>query len=483
VTGKTTIADFLKDHSSCDKGIYEVETGLKKTYGDILNTASAINAELALDSGSIVTSILPNSILYIEYFVASMLGGWVFNPIPYFTQVQELEKILTYVKPGIIITDRNDIIKNFKTSYDVITTQIYSQSNTLPAVKEITPDMPVALYYSSGTTGNPKGVIYSNKNMVSLISSIVRGFKFNSKDRQLAFLPFGHTASINYNILPALMVGCDLYVSQGFEQLRNNFFRVLAEHKISYTQLVPTILFMLNKLKVNIKELDLSNIDFIGCGSSTLPLNAQDKFLENYNIPIANLYGLSETGPSHIDDPREVGWTAGSIGKPLDVNKCKLAGDGEILLKGNNVFNEYYKNKVLYDEVVQDGWFHTGDLGFIKNEKLYFSDRKKDLIIIGGINVIPMEIEEILYHHPEVLECAVVGKQNNLHGEAIIAVVVAKNGDYDESIFSEELKNICKEKLSSYKIPKMIYFWDSIPKTQSKKIIRRKIRDKINGVN
>ncbi len=315
--------------------------------------------------------------------------------------------------------------------------------------------------------------------MVALISSIVRGFKFDKNDRQLAFLPFGHTASINYNILPSLFVGCDLFISKGFENLRKDFFNIISQYKITYTEIVPTVLFILNKLQINISDLNLKSLKFIGCSSSTLPLASQKEFIKLYNIGIGNLYGLSETGPTHIDDPREKNWKPGSIGLPLDVNKCMINKDGEIIIKGNNVFKGYHKNNKLFKKTVINEWFHTGDLGEYKNGKYYFIDRKKDLIIKSGINIVPMEIEEIIHQIPEVLECVVVGKKDKIHGEDIAAIVV-KNGNIKENILKKKIKIICKKTFSSYKIPVLIEFWDSIPKTASKKLMRRKVRELIN---
>jgi long-chain acyl-CoA synthetase len=477
-----TIADYFEKNLCKNKFIYEIDTGKKSSFSEIYEMACRRVSGLALKPGSVVTVVLPNSVEYVECFIASMLGGWVFNPLPYFTQTQELEKILSYAEPNILITNREDIKSNFSDRY-VIIDSADGVGDYQKFVKElISPEAPAALYYSSGTTGSPKGVLYSHKNMVSLVLSIIRGFGFSEKDRQLAFLPYGHTASINYNILPALMVGCDLYISQGFENIRGRFFKILSEYKITYTEIVPTVLLMLNKLSVNISNIDLSSISFIGCGSSNLPLKSQSEFMDKYGILVANLYGLSETGPSHIDDPRMPGWTPGSIGKPLDVNECRIAEDGEILLKGENIFAGYYKNKKLYNEVVKDGWFYTGDLGIEKDGKFYFIDRKKDLIILSGINIVPMEVEEVIYGHPDVLECAVVGINSKIHGEEIVVVIVTKNSDLDEKIISQEIKNICKQKLSSYKIPKKVYFWESIPKTHSKKIMRRKVREVINSV-
>ena len=477
---KVTLADYFSEHLSSGKMIYEVETGIKKTYSQIFENALGLASGLEIEQGDRLSVILPNSSAWVEYFLASMMGGWVFNPLPYFVEFQELDKILTYVRPKAIVTDREDIKEDLVNEYKVL--KVYQDQSSYKQYKRpnIDENAAAALYYSSGTTGNPKGVIYSHKNITSLIGSIIRGFKFSPEDRQFAFLPFGHTAAINYNILPALMVGCDLIVSQGFERLRENFFRVLAKHRITYTEIVPTVLFMLNKLRMNNQGLDLSNLQFIGCGSSTLPLTSQIEFIETYGIKVANLYGLSETGPSHIDDPRESDWAPGSIGYPLEVNECKIAEDGEILLKGDNIFTGYYQNKSLYKEVMKEGWFHTGDLGEKKNGKFYFTDRKKDLIIKGGINIVPMEVEEAIYCHPQVAECVVVGKFSKLHGEEIVAVVVKVVDAGDETQLAQEIKGFCKQKLSSYKIPSKVFFWESLPKTASKKLIRHKVREKIN---
>ena len=130
--------------------------------------------------------------------------------------------------------------------------------------------------------------------------------------------------------------------------MADNIFNILEKHKITYTEIVPTVLFVLNKLKIDISNINLSSLEFIGCSSSTLPLSAQKEFIKQYGVGVGNLYGLSETGPTHIDDPREKGWQPGSVGIPLDVNECRISDDGEILIKGENVFTGYYKNEKLY---------------------------------------------------------------------------------------------------------------------------------------
>ena len=476
---KITLADYFSTHASKEKFIFELETGKKKDHLSIFDNAKKMAAFQKIKEGDIVTVILPNSIDFIECFLASLLGGWIFNPLPYFIQDQEIKKIFKYIKPSAIITDKKEIFINFSNKYKIYNLQELTLKNNKYKSKKIKPNSAAALYYSSGTTGNPKGVLYSHSNMTSLIKSIVKGFKFKKNDHQLAFLPFGHTASINYNILPSLLTGCNLFISKGFEHLRSDFFNIIEKNRITYTEVVPTVIFLLNKLKINIKNLDLSSLDFIGCGSSTLPLSAQKEFIKQYGIGIGNLYGLSETGPTHIDDPREKNWKPGSIGVPLNVNKCKISKDGEILIKGKNVFMGYYKNNQLYKEIVKKKWFHTGDLGKFDNNKFYFIDRKKDLIIKGAINIVPMEIEEVIYKHPKILECVVVGKIDKIHGEDV-ALVAVKNGKAEDKKLKKEIIKLCKNNFSSYKIPSHIEFWESIPKTASKKLLRRKVRELIN---
>lgn len=473
-----TLANIFINKASQSKKIIEIESGVCKTHYEVANRALEISKSNYINNEKIVTVILPNSIDYIECFLACMIKGSVFNPLPYFTQIQELDKVLNYVEPSLIITDRPDINKKLSKKYIVCNVEALTTNGNSFTDQKIDINKPIALYYSSGTTGNPKGVLYSSNNMLSLISSIVRGFKFSDVDKHLAFLPFGHTASINYNILPALLTGCDLYISKGFELLRNNFFSTLSNYQITYTEIVPTVLFILNKLKIDVSKLNLSSLSFIGCGSSTLPLEAQKEFINQYNTGVGNLYGLSETGPTHIDDPRGKNWEPGSIGVPLDVNECKVSEDGDILIKGDNVFIGYYKNKTLYEKAVVDGWFNTGDIGKYKKGRFYFSDRKKDLIIKGGINIVPMEIEEVIYKHAEILECVVVGREDSINGEEIVAVCV-KNGTVNEKNLSKEILELCYAELSSYKVPKQIYFWKELPKTASHKLLRRDVREKI----
>ncbi|OSM02509.1 class I adenylate-forming enzyme family protein [Magnetofaba australis] len=473
------LQEITRSLSGSPHGVTEVEGGRTISHPDLLARADIWNRAMSGLSGQVVSVVLPNGIEWIAAYIACLRNGAVFNPIPYFSSVGELARIFTYVQPGLLITDREDLITRYIGEMSALTPDQVAALEPIACTAEEPDDDAIAcLYYSSGTTGNPKGVLYSHGNVFALIDSINRGFRFDAETRQLAFLPFGHTASINYNILPALLAGSPLFTSQGFEKLRANFFQVLAENRINYTEVVPSVLLMLLKLKHDLTGLDLSALRFIGCGSSTLPLESQRDFMQTYGVKVANLYGLSETGPSHVDDPTVDGWEPGSIGVALDCNQCRIAEDGEILLKGPNVFVGYYKNEALYNEVVVDGWFHTGDLGREEPGGVFvFTDRKKDLIIKSGINIVPAEIEEVIYGCDAVLGCVAVGKQDPVHGEVIAVAVAPKDPSVDRDELIKAVRAICREKLSTHKLPSVIEVVDEIPKTHSGKLQRRKIRD------
>lgn len=465
-----------KSLGSSKASVTEVEGGRTVGYPELLKASERWAGIFSEFDRSFISVVLPNSIDYLEANIASLRTRNVFNPIPYFVSPGELRKILGYVKPKALVTDREDLIAEFGKEYRIVTPADAAKAKAFSVARDCKEDDHYALYYSSGTTASPKGVLYSHGNVYSLIASIHEDFKFSAGTRQLALLPFGHTASINYNILPAFFAGSPLFVSKGFQELRTNFFEVLARHKINYVEIVPSVLLMLVNLKHKVQGLDLSSVEFVGCGSSTLPLDSQKRFTQLYGLKVANLYGLSETGPSHLDDPRAPGWEPGSIGRPLSVNACKVSRDGELLLKGPNVFVDYYQNETLYKEVVNDGWFHTGDLGFEKDGKFYFSDRKKDLIIKSGINIVPAEIEEVIYQSGLVLECAVVAKPDRVHGETVAAALVPKDG-VEAATFTKRVLEHCKANLSSYKVPSAFKVLDKIPKTHSGKLLRKKVRE------
>lgn len=460
--------------------VTDVLSGQNMTYDEIYKRGKIYGKNLNLEVQTIVPVLLPNSIEYLITYIACATHGLIFAPIPYFLDAVEVDKLLENYKSKLIVSNREDISYPVKLIQppNMKATDFHSELFDHKTDVNVSDLSILSLYYSSGTTGNPKGVLYTHENKFSLIESIVKDFGFTKESNHFAFLPFGHTASLNYSVFPSLFSGSKLFIASGFEKIRSNFFQILAKFKITYVELVPTVAQTLVKLKEDVSKLDLTNISFVGCGSAPLSKTIQNEFFSSFQKPLANLYGLSETGPSHFDNPLVTNWKPGSIGKPLSVNNCKIASDGEILLRGKNVMFGYFNNDKLTNEVIKDGWFHTGDYGFEQDGNYFFLDRKKDLIILGGINIYPAEIEDVIYKESRVLECAVFGVEDKTLGEKIIAYIKCSLKGHDNLIVMEaELIELCKKHLSRFKIPSVIVFVDEIPKTVSGKILRRSLKE------
>jgi long-chain acyl-CoA synthetase len=457
--------------------ITDVITGQSMTLDEVFRRGYFYGKSLKLVDQTILPVLLPNSIEYLIVYIGAITNGLIFAPIPYMLSGKEVQNILSHYDSNFLITDRVDTHFRVERPPNLATYELNVDDTMKFTIKQPLNTDLASLYYSSGTTGTPKGILYTHENKFSLISSIVKDFRFTKSTKHFVFLPFGHTAALNYSIFPSLFTGSNLLIASGFEKVRSNFFNVLADNKVNYVQLVPTVAQTLIKLRVGVSDLDLSSLKFMGCGSAPLSKNVQIEFYGTFKKQLANLYGLSETGPSHIDNPLVSGWEPGSIGVPLSVNECKIADDGEILLKGNNIMKGYYKNDELTREVINNGWFHTGDYGYEHKGKYYFLDRKKDLIVIGGINVYPAEIENVLYKDSRVIEASVFSVQDEVLGEKIVAYIKCTVRDHDSYMQTEtDLINLCKGDLSRFKIPAVIVFTDEMPKTASGKILRRELK-------
>ena len=464
------------------------------TYSEIDKLIDATCTKLeksGLLPGEIISIILKNSVEYVLFYLATLRIGCIINPYPYNLESKDAIRYLENVNPKLLFCHKGhyEYMKNSAKSQVVLVDDDFldkldgsgKRADFKPEQKS-----PACIYYSSGTTGSPKSVVFSHKNMLSNISSICRGFKFNEEETHLIILPMGHTASVNYSFLPCTLLGGTLLITESFWKIRQNFWDLIKKFNITYVEVVPSILVAL--LHTPYDEKDYSGIEklkFIGCGSAPLPVELQNKIHQKFDLKVANLYGLSETGPTHVDYPLDKDWKPGSIGKPLDVNQVDIINEngnmldhdqvGEIVVKGENVFIGYHGNQEIYDKLVVDGCFHTGDLGYKNKDGLfYFTGRKKDLIIKGGINISPDEIDEIIFKLDEVKEATTVGMEDEYLGEKIFTYIVLKDG---KNLNDEKVKGFCKKFLSKEKIPDVVKFVESLPKGPSGKILRRKMKN------
>ncbi len=501
--------------------------GKKIKYKELLSQsikfANALKS-LGVQKGDRVALMLPNSPqAVIGYYGALMAGAIVVQNNPLYTE-RELEHQLTdsgaetiialdllYPKVekvkkhtslrNIIITGIKDYLpfpKNLL--YPIVQkkngqhvkipidqgihqfkSMIHAQSDNLTEVA-INPTEDIALLqYTGGTTGRAKGVMLTHSNLVTNVVQesywLYKGRK--GKERFLGALPFFHvfgmTAVMNFSIY---LAGTMILIPRFKVE---EILEVIQKEKPTYFPGAPTMyIALLNHPKI--KEYDLSSIQACISGSAPLPLEVQEKFEAMTGARLVEGYGLTETSPITHANPIWEKRKIGSIGVPwpnieakaVDPNTGENIGLGEVgelAIKGPVVMKGYWNKPEETNKVLQNGWLLTGDMATIDDEGyFYIVDRKKDMIIAGGYNIYPREIEEVLYEHPAIQEAVVVGIPDPYRGETVKAFIVKKDG---AKITEEELNQYCRENLAAYKVPRFYEFRSELPKTMVGKVLRR----------
>ncbi len=339
------------------------------------------------------------------------------------------------------------------------------------------------ILYTSGTTGTPKGAELTHSNLKTNAQVTADTLaKSTEEDVVLGALPLFHSFGQTCGLNAGVYKGSCLTLIPRFDPVKA--MEIIERDQVTIFQGVPTMYVAILNLPDE-KLKDTSCLRLCVSGGSALPVEVLKGFEEKFNAKILEGYGLSETSPvasfNHPDRDRK----PGSIGTPIEGVEMKLVDDdgndvegtdevGEIAIKGHNVMKGYWNRQDATDEVMsEDGWFRTGDMGKRDDEGYYFIvDRKKEMIIRGGYNVYPREIEEVLYEHPAVAEAAVVGVPDDKMGEEIGAAVVLKEGKH---VDADELRAFVKEQVANYKYPRKIWFPDELPKGPTGKILKREV--------
>jgi long-chain acyl-CoA synthetase len=355
------------------------------------------------------------------------------------------------------------------------------QSPAFDTVQTAPGDTAVILY-TSGTTGRPKGAELSHFNM--FFNAMVGVEKLlNVKDDEigLAVLPLFHSFGQTCVMNALLYAGSTITMLPRFDPLKA--LEIIQRDKVTYFAGVPTMYFYLLNHPAAVNY-DLSSLRLCVSGGSAMPVEVMLAFNAKHNVTILEGYGLSETSPvasfNHLDRPTK----PGSIGTPIwgvEMRAVDPEGRpvptgelGEIVIRGHNVMKGYYKRPEATAEAIRSGWFHTGDLARVDEDGYFFIvDRVKDMIIRGGFNVYPREIEEVLYAHPAVAEAAVIGVYDLALGEEVKAVVAFKPGQLASE---QDLIAYCKERLAAYKYPRSVEIRDTLPKTATGKILKRELK-------
>lgn len=454
---------------------------------------------LKVRKGDKVCLLLPNRLEFVYVFFGALKLGAVVVPTNTLLKAEELSYIVRNSDAGTVVTtaefmDRINAIRDAGSQIKhcvVIGEEGFPNTisfNRLLAAsmdKLNTPGYPeddAAIIYTSGTTGRPKGVVLTHRNYLSNARSGCEAMRMTEEDRPMCILPLFHVNGQVVTVLCPLYAGASMVLTEGFSP--KTFFQDLTRYQATTFSGVPTIYSILLNLP-DAEKYDLSSLTRCLCGAAPMPVEVFTRFEEKFNTIIIEGYGLSEgtcvSTANPIDGTRKIG----SIGIPVPSQEVKIVDEndtelpvghvGEIVVRGDNVMKEYYRNPEATAETLRNGWLHTGDLGYVDNDGyFYIVGRKKEMLIRGGENIYPKEIEEVLYKHPAIAEAAVVGFPDPIWGEDVAAFIVTKQG---KQVSAEEVVRYCKEHLADFKCPRKVLFVDSLPKTATGKIQKGRLKD------
>jgi long-chain acyl-CoA synthetase len=391
-----------------------------------------------------------------------------------FKGATEAGGVTTYVvnMPG------NDVRPEGTKHYD----ELYFADDTRDIVPLGSDDTAVLLY-TSGTTGKPKGAELTHFQLFMNCTTAGNLFGFADDDIGLAVLPFFHVFGLSSVLNINVRFGGTMVLVPRFEM--EPVVDAIEKHRVTIFLGVPTMYFAL--LGMDLAGRDLSSLRVGVSGGAPIPGETIKAFEDKFpGVVILEGYGLSESASTTTFNVSAEERKVLSIGKPIWGVEVKVVDEndkqlppgeehvGEIVIRGHNIMKGYYKSPEATAETMRGGWFHSGDLGYADDDGfLFIVDRKKDLVIRGGYNVYPREIEEVLYAHPSIAEAAVIGKPDDKLGEEVVAVVTLKAG---ASVTPEEVIGYCKERLAAYKYPREVRIVDALPMGPTGKILKKELR-------
>ncbi|MEA2498954.1 MAG: long-chain acyl-CoA synthetase [Actinomycetota bacterium] len=443
--------------------------------------------ELGVERGDRVVVLLPNCPeVSISYWAAWRIGAAV-TPVIFLLPPPEIRRILENSEAKVAITSP-DLLPSLQAAAEGIPTLkhivcVGEAEGTVPftdleksgeaEMVDCSPDDLAALLYTGGTTGSAKGVMLSHNNLEWTARVAAEASEIKPHEVGLLTLPLSHSFGLHVSIVGALNPSTGVLL-RWFDA--HQFIDSIEQHKVQRLAVVPAMLQFL--LLMPLEERNLSSLSSITSGAAGLPSEVLRSFEERVpSVGILQGYGLTETSPtvavqppsSIADGTRKIG----SVGPVVPGEEVKIANDdgeplppgevGEITVKGPNVMLGYWRNEEATAEAIRDGWFHTGDVGKVDEDgNLWIVDRKKDLIIRGGFNVFPADVEGIVLKHAGISEAALVGRQSEKWGEEPVLFVVINPG---AEVTVEELTAYCDENLAKYKRPSEIRIVTEIPKT------------------
>ena len=463
-----------------------------------------------LSRGDRVALLVPNRWELVEMLVGCAKAGLVYVGLNFRLEDRELRAILENAAPRLMVTTEEFLDRlaplAIEFGFELVILDSPEEIGYEVRLESAKPEPLLdrfdasitdnfCIVYSSGTTGVPKGILFNHG--ASLNHALVAALEFDIDENTRYLVQIPHNSSVNITIVPCLLVGAALAFTESRRFSPETFAEAIKAQRITHSFVVPTMLYrLLEALRDN--DARLSTLTTLGYGSSSIPPERVNALIERFGSIFIQLYGMAEIASigtllrkaDHdraISGKPELFASAGqpSLGVEVRVvddqgNDVEPGQPGEVIFAGSHVMSGYFRDESRTAEAIVDGWMHSGDIGrFDEDGYLYIVGRIKDLIIRGGFNIAPLEIEQILLSHPSVLEAAVVGMPDTEWGEVIHAVVSLREG---ESVSEEELREWCTDAgLSSIKVPSHYSVVADLPKNQVGKVAKSEVREQLDA--
>lgn len=487
-----------KDRHSEDPAFQtEKQTISYSQFFDLARQFSASLTRHQLVAGDRVGLLLPNIPEFIIAYYGILMAGCIVVPINTMFRQNEIKYILKDCECKVVIfsqdleeqmvgiVDQNEdklipVVFGTSENNDFINWDSFldHDSEDVP-VYDADPDRDGVILYTSGTTGYPRGAVLTHSNLSSNAIACVQAGAVTSRDILLGILPFYHSFGQTVVMNTCIVSGALNLMLPKFEP--NLVIKTIQSHNVTILAAVPTMVKIL--VDSQNQPVELPSIRLCLSGGAKLDQSIYHDFKAKFNHHIYEGYGLTETSPVVSFNPMDYRSKVGSVGLPLagidvkivDENGSEVipGNEGEIVVKGPNVMKCYLNKPEATKEILKDGYFYTGDIGKIDDDGyIYILDRKGDMIIKGGFNIYPKEVEEIISYYPKVREVAVIGVPDPVQGEEVKAYISLKSS---KRVSKKEIIEYCHEHMAIYKCPKYITFLHSLPKSSSGRILKRKL--------
>jgi O-succinylbenzoic acid--CoA ligase len=447
--------------------------------------AGARLAGLGVRPGDRVALLMDSSVRTVELIHAAQRIGAALVPLNTRLAPPEIEALIRAARPRVVIHDPvyRGWLKDAASGTACLVESESGFESLKPAALEklapIRPDAVHTIIFTSGTTGTPKGAMLTNANHFATASAARENVGAEPFDRWLDFLPLYHVGGLSI-ILRSVIDGATVILHRGFDPHRANL--AIRTHAVTLFSVVATMLARM--LDDNGDEPYPPSLRCVLVGGGPVAPALVERAIR-LGVPVAPTYGLTETASQVATArPEEVRLRGASCGRPLPgvsirIENPDAAGRGEVLVSAPSVMAGYFRDEDATRAAIREGWLHTGDIGHFDEEGcLHIDDRRSDLIVTGGENVYPAEVEAVLLAHPMVAEAGVYGLSDPLWGHRVEAAVVLRNAG---SVGEAELRQWCSERLARFKVPKMIRFVGSLPRTASGKVRRGMLRREASG--